>query len=181
MKDTIWLFPLLFIFHDLEEIIGFMPWIERNEKLLAKKAVFILNTHKGLSTEGFALAVAEEFVVVLLVSFFALICHTRLLYLIWLGGFVAFSLHLVVHILQAIWLRRYIPALATSILCLPVSSIIIWKASTLLHVNTVELLFFSLIGILILISNLFFALWLGRQFSGWLNKIFYNSEKIEKL
>ena len=36
MKDTIWLFPLLFIFHDLEEIIGFMPWIERNEKLLAK-------------------------------------------------------------------------------------------------------------------------------------------------
>ena len=181
MKDTIWLFPLLFIFHDLEEIIGFMPWIERNEKLLAKKAVFILNTHKGLSTEGFALAVAEEFVVVLLVSFFALICHTRLLYLIWLGGFVAFALHLVVHILQAIWLRRYIPALATSILCLPVSSIIIWKASTLLHVNTSELLFFSLIGILIVISNLFFALWLGKQFSKWVNKIFYNPEKIEKL
>ena len=61
MKDTIWLFPLLFIFHDLEEIIGFMPWIERNEKLLAKKAAFILNTHKGLSTEGFALAVALLF------------------------------------------------------------------------------------------------------------------------
>ena len=169
MKDTIWLFPLLFIFHDLEEIIGFIPWIERNEKLLAKKATFILNTHKGLSTEGFALAVAEEFVVVLLVSFFALICHTRLLYLIWLGGFVAFALHLVVHILQAIWLRRYIPALATSILCLPVSSIIIWKASTLLRVNTSELLFFSLIGILIVIVNLFFALWLGKQFSARLN------------
>ena len=181
MKDTIWLFPLLFIFHDLEEIIGFMPWIERNEKLLAKKAAFILNTHKDLSTEGFALAVAEEFVVVSLISFFALFYHTRLLYLIWLGGFVAFALHLVVHILQAIWLRRYIPALATSILCLPVSSIIIWKASTLLHVNTIELLFFSLIGILIVISNLFFALWLGKLFSKWVNKIFYNPEKIEKL
>lgn len=124
---------------------------------------------------------AEEFVVVLLVSFFALICHTRLLYLIWLGGFVAFAFHLVVHILQAIWIRRYIPALTTSILCLPVSSIIIWKASTLLRVNTSELLFFSLIGILIVISNLFFALWLGKQFSKWVNKIFYNSEKIEKL
>ena len=148
MKDTIWLFPLLFIFHDLEEIIGFMPWIERNEKLLAKKASFILNTHKDLSTEGFALAVA---------------------------------FHLVVHILQAIWIRRYIPALTTSILCLPVSSIIIWKASTLLRVNTSELLFFSLIGILIVISNLFFALWLGKQFSKWVNKIFDNPEKIEKL
>ena len=169
MKDTIWLFPLLFIFHDLEEIIGFMPWIERNEKLLAKKAAFILNTHKDLSTEGFALAVAEEFVVVLLVSFFALICHTRLLYLIWLGGFVAFALHLVLHILQAIWIRRYIPALATSILCLPVSSIIIWKTTTLLHINTIELLVFSLIGVLIIISNLFFALWLGKLFSKWMS------------
>ena len=167
MKDTIWLFPLLFIFHDLEEIIGFIPWIERNEKLLAKKATFILNTHQGLSTEGFALAVAEEFVVVLLVSFFALICHTLLLYLIWLGGLVAFALHLVVHVLQAIWLRRYIPALATSILCLPVSSIIIWKTTTLLHINTIELLVFSLIGVLIVSSNLFFALWLGKQFSEW--------------
>lgn len=169
MKDTIWLFPLLFIFHDLEEIIGFMPWIEQNEKLLEKKAAFILNTHKSLSTEGFALAVAEEFVVVLFVSFFAIFYHTRFLYLIWLGGFVAFALHLVLHILQAIWIRRYIPALATSILCLPVSSIIIWKTTTLLHVNTFELLVFSLIGVLIVISNLFFALWLGKQFSARLN------------
>ena len=169
MKDTIWLFPLLFIFHDLEEIIGFMPWIEQNEKLLEKKAAFILNTHKSLSTEGFALAVAEEFVVVLFVSFFAIFYHTRFLYLIWLGGFVAFALHLVLHILQAIWIRRYIPALATSILCLPVSSIIIWKTTTLLHINTIELLVFSLIGVLIVISNLFFALWLGKQFSVRLN------------
>lgn len=68
MKDIIWLFPLLFIFHDLEEIIGFMPWIEQNEKLLEKKAAFILNTHKSLSTEGFTLAVVEEFVVVSLIS-----------------------------------------------------------------------------------------------------------------
>ena len=169
MKDTIWLFPLLFIFHDLEEIIGFMPWIEQNEKLLEKKAAFILNTHKSLSTEGFALAVAEEFVVVLFVSFFAIFYHTRFLYLIWLGGFIAFALHLVLHILQAIWLRRYIPALATSVLCLPVSSIIIWKTTTLLHINTIELLVFSLIGVLIVISNLFFALWLGKQFSVRLN------------
>ena len=59
MKDIIWLFPLLFIFHDLEEIIGFIPWLQRNEQLLAKKATVILKAHKDLSTEGFALAVAE--------------------------------------------------------------------------------------------------------------------------
>ena len=59
MKDIIWLFPLLFIFHDLEEIIGFIPWLQRNERLLAKKATVILKAHKDLSTAGFALAVAE--------------------------------------------------------------------------------------------------------------------------
>lgn len=169
MKDIIWLFPLLFIFHDLEEIIGFIPWLQRNERLLAKKATVILKAHKDLSTEGFALAVAEEFIVVLFVAFLALFYHTRFLYLIWLGGFVAFALHLVLHILHAIWLKRYIPALATSILCLPVSSIIIWKTTALLHVNTIELLVFSLIGVLIVIVNLFFALWLGKQFSARLN------------
>ncbi len=92
MKDIIWLFPLLFIFHDLEEIIGFIPWLQRNEQLLAKKATVILKVHKDLSTEGFALAVAEEFVVVLFVSFFAIFYHTRFLYLIWLGGFISCKL-----------------------------------------------------------------------------------------
>ncbi|TNY48634.1 HXXEE domain-containing protein, partial [Streptococcus pyogenes] len=95
MKDIIWLFPLLFIFHYLEEIIGFIPWLQRNEQLLAKKATVILKAHKDLSTEGFALAVAEQFVVVFFVSFFAIIYRTRFLYLIWMGGFIAFDLHLV--------------------------------------------------------------------------------------
>lgn len=37
MTTYVWLFPLLFIFHDLEEIIGFMPWIVKKSDLLKEK------------------------------------------------------------------------------------------------------------------------------------------------
>ena len=60
MAFYLWMFPLLFIFHDMEEIIGLVPWILLNETLLAQKAPAILKIHKGITTEGFALAVFEE-------------------------------------------------------------------------------------------------------------------------
>ncbi|WP_347099491.1 HXXEE domain-containing protein, partial [Streptococcus mutans] len=42
MTTYVWLFPLLFIFHDLEEIIGFIPWIEKKSDLLKEKAPLLL-------------------------------------------------------------------------------------------------------------------------------------------
>ena len=65
MAFYLWMFPLLFIFHGMEEIIGLVPWIHHNKILLAQKAPAILKIHKGITTEGFALAVFEEFILVL--------------------------------------------------------------------------------------------------------------------
>lgn len=48
MAFYLWMFPLLFIFHDMEEIIGLVPWIHLNETLLAQKAPAILKIHKKL-------------------------------------------------------------------------------------------------------------------------------------
>ena len=42
MTTYVWLFPLLFIFHDLEEIIGFIPWLEKKSDKKAKSYLFIL-------------------------------------------------------------------------------------------------------------------------------------------
>ena len=108
MAFYLWLFPLLFIFHDMEEIIGLVPWIHLNETLLAQKAPAILKIHKGITTEGFALAVFEEFILVLSITLLAYFTQSRVLELVWLGGFVAFALHLLLHIGQAIFLGKYI-------------------------------------------------------------------------
>lgn len=55
MVFYLWMFPLLFIFHDMEEIIGLVPWIHLNETLLAQKAPAILKIHKGITTEDLPL------------------------------------------------------------------------------------------------------------------------------
>lgn len=86
MAFYLWMFPLLFIFHDMEEIIGLVPWIHLNETLLAQKAPAILKIHKGITTEGFALAVFEEFIIVLSITLLAYFSQSRALELVWLGG-----------------------------------------------------------------------------------------------
>ena len=168
MAFYLWMFPLLFIFHDMEEIIGLVPWIHFNETLLAQKVPTILKIHKGVTTKGFALAVFEQFILVLSITFLAYFTQSRVFELIWLGGFVAFALHLLLHIGQSILLRKYIPALITSILCFPVSAYLITDIVHLWRVSTSEFFLFSLIGSGIVIINLLFALWLGKKYSVWL-------------
>ena len=165
MAFYLWIFPLLFIFHDMEEIIGLVPWIRLNETLLPQKAPTILKIHKGVTTEGFALAVFEEFILVLSITFLAYVTQSRALELVWLGEFAAFALHLLLHLGQSILLRKYIPALLTSILCFPVSAYLITDIVHLWQVSTSEFFLFSLISSGIVIINLLFALWLGKKYS----------------
>lgn len=139
MEKYIWLFPVIFIFHDMEEIIGFGIWLKRNIEWLDKKYPFVSRTYKNFSTEGFALAVFEEL--------------------------VACTLHFAVHIGQSIIIKQYIPAVITSILCLPISIWIIVKCLTRLQGNGNQLFTFSMIGILIVALNLKFAQLLMGKFT----------------
>ncbi|KXT79543.1 hypothetical protein SORDD14_01769 [Streptococcus oralis] len=72
------------------------------------------------------------------------------------------------HIGQSILLRKYIPALITSILCFPVSAYLIIDIVHLWRVSTSEFFLFSLVGSSIVVINLLFALWLGKKYSVWL-------------
>ena len=56
-------FPLLFIFHDLEEIIGMKRFVNRNADMLQRRYPFLYKRLRRFTTEGFALAVMEELVV----------------------------------------------------------------------------------------------------------------------
>ena len=62
MKEYVWLFPIIFMFHDMEEIIGFKFFLRQNETELQKRFPFVLRRYKDFSTEGFALAVYEELI-----------------------------------------------------------------------------------------------------------------------
>lgn len=167
MDRYLWLLPLLFVFHDFEEIIGMKVWVARNGYAVSKRFPpfkFIFNNLT--STAGFALAVAEEFVLLLIICGLTF-TGIRVFDLLWLGTFIAFTLHLVVHIGQAVVIRKYIPALATSILVLPVSIWLIADCIKTTDFSPIEIIVYSLAATVAVAANLFLAHWLARKFNEW--------------
>lgn len=167
MNQYIWLLPLLFVFHDFEEIIGMRVWVARNGADISKRFPpfkFIFNNLT--STAGFALAVAEEFVLLLIICGLTF-TGIRAFSLLWLGTFIAFTLHLVVHIGQAVVIRKYIPALATSILILPVSLWLIADCIKVSDFSPTEIIIYSLAAVVAVGANLLLAHWLARKFGEW--------------
>ena len=128
-------FPLLFIFHDLEEIIGMKRFVNRNADMLQARFPFLYKRFSNFTTEGFALAVMEEFIVFTAIALLAIFFDNSLFWNIWLGGFFGLTAHYVVHIIQALVIRRYIPALITSIICLPISIVILHSSYALFDIN----------------------------------------------
>ena len=115
-KIIVWLLPIVFMIHDFEEIIFFKSWIMKNKEYLSEKfprlSKRLLFRLEKMSVPAFSLAVAEEFVLLSIVTVFSVIYGS---YLLWFGIFMGFFIHLVVHLMQWIALRRYIPAIYTSI------------------------------------------------------------------
>ncbi|MDE6252872.1 MAG: HXXEE domain-containing protein [Lachnospiraceae bacterium] len=107
--------------------------------------------------EGFALAVFEEFIVCIVFSALALYTKAEFFMLFWLGAFITCTLHFIVHIIQAIIVRKYIPALMTSIICLPISIWIISECISTLDCQIIKIVLFSLIGVIVVLLNLKFA------------------------
>lgn len=124
MQTTLWLFPILFMLHELEEIIGFKLWLEKNRNFV-ERYPRLRRLHQNFSIEGFSVAVLEEYLLCIAMTGVSLYFNE---YLIWLGTFIAFSIHLFVHLIQSLLLRRYIPSLVSSVILLPISILIIAKA-----------------------------------------------------
>ena len=104
-------FSLLFVFHDLEEIIGMKRFVIRNADMLQERYPFLYKRLRCFTTEGFALAVMEELVVFSVLALAALYFDNTFCWNMWFGGFLGLTAHFVMHIGQALWIRRYIPAL----------------------------------------------------------------------
>lgn len=166
MNEYVWLFPVIFMFHDMEEIIGFGIWLKNNKEILSEKYPAILQTYKDFSTEGFALAVFEELVLCIAFCMLALFLNIQAFWYLWLGGFIACTLHFVIHIGQAAIMKQYIPAVITSVICLPISVWIIYKCFLTIESAWWYVGIFIVAGILIVAINLKFA----QKMIGWFTR-----------
>lgn len=170
MERYVWLFPILFIFHDMEEIIGLGIWLEKNYVILTEKYPVIGKMYQNYSTEGMAVAVLEEFLVAVFFCLLGIVSQNRVRWLLWLGVFAAYAFHLLIHIVQAVILRTYIPALLTSLIALPISVWIMICVKAVLHYSIGEMVVFGILGLVIVGANLKAAHFLMHQFTMWIKK-----------
>jgi hypothetical protein len=117
IETIMWLFPIMFMIHDFEEILFMKSWGQRHSAALDAKMPARLRrlSHStlDLSTPAFAFAVMLIFLTISVATLFSVEYN---LYPFWLGMVIVYTLHAMIHIFQSIYLRMYIPALITSIL-----------------------------------------------------------------
>ncbi|SMP41042.1 HXXEE domain-containing protein [Fibrobacter sp. UWB10] len=165
--DLFWIisFPLAFVIHDGEEIIVQHKWMLTHKDFLIQKyprAKRIVTHLSCLSTKAFAMAVLEELILLLFTAAYILIGGVYAMEL-WIALFMAFSVHFVIHIVQGVLVRGYVPGLVTSILMLPYAYFGISRICE--DVSGVKLIQLSVLGVVAMMINLRFAHWIGKKFS----------------
>ena len=159
MSTYIWLLPVIFMFHDMEEIVEAEKWIRNNlNSIIAMHpgAERLLSVYRGVTTAGFAAAVYEELIVLMGICLAADLTDITFFDGLWFGGLVGFTLHLAIHIAQATLIRRYIPCLITSVISLPPSIFLICKCVPQLTFDAL-LISGMIVGIIGVAVNLKFA------------------------
>lgn len=155
LKTLILLLPVIFMLHDFEEIIFFKSWLKRNRNELLRRfpamAPKLLSHLESLSTPAFTFIVAEEF---LLVSIVSLHAATTGYYQLWYGVFMGFSIHLIIHLIQWMIYRKYIPTMVTSVLMLPYCIYTFLKVNEWGIFKTGDKILWSVLGLIIIFINL---------------------------
>jgi len=167
------LLPVVFMIHDFEEIIFMKSWMRKNKNYLINKfpriGVRIVKLFEPMSILSFIIAVAEEFIVLSLVTYLSIYYNS---YYIWLVIFMGFFIHLIVHIIQFLVIRRYIPAIVTSVLAMGYCIYVFLEIVKINLFDYADILICSVSGIIIVGLNLLFAHKLGHLVDKKLNNGF---------
>ena len=149
MELIVWLFPVIFMLHDFEEIIFVKVWRERyqQERSLSKMKKKPFDHFQ--STASFSIGVEIIFIILSAVSLFSVILNS---FFIWYGLLFAIISHFVIaHIRMTVQFRHYTPGVFTSVIFLPVTIYLLYMATKLLNYDLIEIIFSCLSGIFILV------------------------------
>jgi hypothetical protein len=156
------LLPIVFMIHDFEEIIFFKKWFNKNKEVLKQRFPsfypHIFKNFEKKSTAAFAFSVAEEFILLSLITYISIFLD---FYYLWFAALLTFSFHLIVHIFQFLIFRKYTPAIVTSVLILPYCYFAVNQFYNKYNFDFFNLLICLFAGIVVLIINLLFAHKLG--------------------
>ncbi|HEX6271090.1 MAG TPA: HXXEE domain-containing protein [Anaerolineales bacterium] len=171
-----WLLPIAFMIHDFEEIIMMRPWAAKNSGEIQRRfpalAARMLPQMERLSTSSFALAVAEEFILLSAITYFAVEYE---LYSVWAGVLLVFFIHLVGHIIQFVLYRKYVPVILTGLIASLYCVFALYFLNLQNYLLWPDVAKWTVISAVVLIMNLVFVHSLARRFEKWLNAGFAKS------
>jgi len=169
MKMLVWLLPILFILHDMEEIIFVQSWKEREKGFHKYCLKRIIPFGTTTTTSDCAIGVYEELLMLTIVSLGCLIFNR---YGLWFGIMVANLIHLIVmHIVGTILMyRRYVPGLITAFLTVGPCIYVLVLAERLLGYRIEEIVIYVLLGSAIAFINLKVLHMYAYRFSKWIKE-----------
>ncbi|MFY1731209.1 HXXEE domain-containing protein [Lactobacillus paragasseri] len=157
--NLILLFPTLFMLHEMEEIV-FMP---KFLKALKSKENFPTSQFrhfvKVISPFQFNLIIFQQLILLFISSIFAYYFH---LYIFYMSIMLAFSYHILGHVIQMVLLKKYVPGVLTGLF----SSFLVIYFGGSWSVNWGVTVLLSMVMLVIIIGNL----GLMYRLTGMLNK-----------
>lgn len=170
LVNVIWLFLVVFMLHDLEEIIVVENWLTRHRKQLIRKLPVALEKHFKpllfMTTAQFAVAVTGIFIILSAAVLLTAATWSKGTYLpFFLVCLHVMFLHVFTHIGQTILLRSYTPGVVTAVaLILPYG---LYTYTRLLEegVVTWSLMLSTLPFVLLIVPVLHLVLSLGQKAS----------------
>lgn len=174
MKDLellIILLPVVFMVHEYEEIIMFKGWLAKNKVKLAQQFPKIhgyLEQHQffDFSTSTFAVGTLCNFLLISIVTFISIWFDN---YQWWWVALVGHTVHLIIHFIQWVIFRGYIPVIVTTMLTLPYciyAGIKYIERATLAFEN---LLLLSILGGIFMLLSFPITWFLMSRFHRWEN------------
>lgn len=154
-----WLFPIIFMFHDFEEMLTIEKWTKHHKEQMFK--ILPESIHKyfyssfQMTTLQFAHDVFWIFLTITMSTVLAVLFSFTFLFLMLLAVFFG---HVFTHIGQTLILKRYTPGVLTAIiLVFPYSSYAYYRLLSE-HIISGTEIFWSLIGAILILPILFLFL-----------------------
>jgi hypothetical protein len=170
VQTLIWLFPIMFILHDFEEIIMVEKWIKKNsdvicEKLPRKIANRVIKQF-SMSTAQFSVSVLVIFLFVSSSTYMAsqYVNHGPFANInFFTVCIMIFFLHVFTHIGQSIFFRSITPGVITSIVIVFPYSIVLFNSLFENQVITWDNIFVSFPFIFLIFPIVLIAHWIGKK------------------
>lgn len=171
IQTLIWLFPIMFIIHDFEEIIMVEKWLHNNQtklyKRLPTKIANRIVKQFSMTTAQFAVAVLLIFLIISAATISANIYFyngiaINLYFFIIITS--VFFIHAFTHIGQTILFRSITPGTVTSLIIIIPYSILLYRSLFMAEIVTWKMIIICLPFGFLFFPIVLIAHWFGRKF-----------------